>query len=594
MFRIRKITNPFLEGNRQAVEKIKSIMKQQFSAVSTEQIDDIPHQMTNPVRKKYHTSLIIADDIHGNIRGFAVLMHMSDLQFCYLDYLAVTPERPTSGVGGSLYERVREEAASLDTTGLFFECLPDDPTLCHDQTSLSQNKKRLAFYERYGAYPVINTKYETPVKEEDDCAPYLVYDDLGTARPLKASELRKIIQAILKRKYSAYCPADYINMVVRSVKDDPVKLRPPRYVRVRKEDEVKTIKNNNLKFRLFVNGKHQIHHVREVGYVESPVRVKTIVREISRLGITEEQKINVYPDKYIYEVHDRKFVNYFKTVCSGLPPEKSVYPYVFPIRNSTRPPKELSVRAGYYCIDTFTPLNINAYLAARWGVNCTLTASDSILGNHPLAYVLTRPPGHHAERFVFGGFCYFNNVAIAGNYLSKFGKAAILDIDYHHGNGQQQIFYERSDVLTISIHGHPSFAYPYFSGFREEKGEKSGYGYNYNFPLKEVINGDEYREILGKALIIIEKFKADFLIIALGLDTAKGDPTGTWLLSAKDFYENGEMIGRLRLPSLIIQEGGYRNRFLGINARNFFKGFYEGYTNRKTKIRNKEIPKIQT
>jgi hypothetical protein len=254
MFRIRKITNPCLEGNRQAVEKIKSIMKQQFSAVSAEQIDDIPRQMTNPVRKKYYTSLIIADDIHGNIRGFAVLMYMSDLQFCYLDYLAVTPGRPTSGVGGSLYERVREEAVSLDTTGLFFECLPDDPGLCRDQTSLSQNKKRLAFYERYGAYPVINTKYETPVKEEDDCAPYLVYDDLGTARPLKASELRKIIRAILKRKYSAYCPADYINMVVRSVKDDPVKLRPPRYARAPKEDEIKTIKNNNLKFRLFVNG----------------------------------------------------------------------------------------------------------------------------------------------------------------------------------------------------------------------------------------------------------------------------------------------------------------------------------------------------
>jgi acetoin utilization deacetylase AcuC-like enzyme len=250
---------------------------------------------------------------------------------------------------------------------------------------------------------------------------------------------------------------------------------------------------------------------------------------------------------------------------------------VFPVRNAARPPRELSVRAGYYCIDTFTPLNINAYKAARWGVNCSLSAADSILDGNRIAYVLTRPPGHHAERFVFGGFCYFNNTAIAASYLSKYGKVAILDMDYHHGNGQQQIFYDRSDVLTISIHGHPSFAYPYFSGFSEEKGEGEGSGYNFNYPLKEEINGEEYREILGHAIKIVRKFKPEFLIIALGLDTAKGDPTGTWLLSPADFLQNGKMAGSLRMPTLIIQEGGYRNKYLGINARSFLKGFYEGH-----------------
>jgi acetoin utilization deacetylase AcuC-like enzyme len=220
---------------------------------------------------------------------------------------------------------------------------------------------------------------------------------------------------------------------------------------------------------------------------------------------------------------------------------------------------------------------MNAYHAARWGVNCALTAADSILEGNRIAYVLTRPPGHHAERFVFGGFCYFNNAAIAANYLSEYGKVAILDIDYHHGNGQQQIFYERRDVLTISIHGHPSFAYPYFSGFRDEKGKNDGLGYNFNFPLKEEINGIEYRETLKKTLTIVEKFKPEFLIVALGLDTAKGDPTGTWTLSPKDFYLNGKMLGGLKMPVLFIQEGGYRNRYIGVNARNFFKGFYEEY-----------------
>ncbi|MBN2863272.1 MAG: histone deacetylase family protein, partial [Bacteroidales bacterium] len=222
--------------------------------------------------------------------------------------------------------------------------------------------------------------------------------------------------------------------------------------------------------------------------------------------------------------------------------------------------------------------NMNAYLAARWGVNCSLTAADSILEGHRIAYVLTRPPGHHAERSVFGGFCYFNNVAITANYLCSYGKVAILDIDYHHGNGQQQIFYNRDDVLTVSIHGHPSFAYPYFSGFAEEKGEGPGYGFNFNFPLKEEINGEEYRRTLSRALETIKKFKPVFLIVALGLDTAKGDPTGTWLLGAKDFSINGQMIAGLRMPTLFIQEGGYRNKYLGINARSFFKGFYEKVT----------------
>jgi acetoin utilization deacetylase AcuC-like enzyme len=220
---------------------------------------------------------------------------------------------------------------------------------------------------------------------------------------------------------------------------------------------------------------------------------------------------------------------------------------------------------------------MNAYLAARWGVNCALSAADSILSGNNTAYVLTRPPGHHAERFAFGGFCYFNNAAIAANYLSKYGNVAILDLDYHHGNGQQQIFYERRDVLTISIHGDPSFAYPYFSGFREEKGKNDGLGYNFNFPQKEVINGVEYREILEKALRIIRKFSPEFLIVALGLDTAKGDPTGTWVLSPADFLLNGKMLAGLKLPVIFVQEGGYRNRSLGINAKNFFKGYYEEY-----------------
>jgi acetoin utilization deacetylase AcuC-like enzyme len=576
MFRIRKITNPYLQGNRQAMERIKEIIQQQFPGILEKQIEDITQQMTDPVKIKYHTSVIIADDFRGNITGFAILMYMSDLKFCYLDLLAVTPGRPTSGVGGSIYERIREEAASLNTMGLFYECLPDDPALCRDNSFIGQNKKRLAFYERYGAYPVINTSYETSVKEGDDCPPYLVYDNLGTGRKLSAGELKKICKAILTRKYSQYCPPDYIRMVVNSITDDPVKLREPRYIKIR-EEEGRVKSSSNIKIKLFVNGRHHIHHVKEVGYVESPVRVKTIFQEISKLGIVSEGNVMEFPDSFILDVHDKSYFKYFKTVCAGLEEGKSVYPYVFPIRNVTKPPKVLSVRAGYYCIDTFTPLNMNAFLAARWGVNCTLTAADSILAGNYIVYSLSRPPGHHAEHRAFGGFCYFNNAAIAANYLSKYGKVAILDVDYHHGNGQQQIFWERSDVLTVSIHGHPSFAYPYFSGFRDEKGKDSGYGYNFNFPLKEELNGEEYRITLRKGVKIIRKFRPEFLVVALGLDTAKGDPTGTWMLRARDFYLNGKIIAELNLPTLLVQEGGYRNRDLGINARSFLKGFYEEF-----------------
>ncbi len=269
---------------------------------------------------------------------------------------------------------------------------------------------------------------------------------------------------------------------------------------------------------------------------------------------------------------DADFVNYLRRACREAPEKKSLYPYVFPIRNRTRPPRERSVLAGYYCIDTFTPLSRNAYPAARHGADCALTAARQTLGGRRIAYALVRPPGHHAERRSFGGFCYLNNNAIAAHYLSRQGKVAILDIDYHHGNGQQDIFYRRSDVLTVSIHGNPQFAYPYFTGFRDEIGQGEGEGYNLNLALAEHADAGRYRQALAQALRRIEEFSPDFLVVALGLDTAKNDPTGTWSLTAKDFETNGRLIGALGQPTLVIQEGGYRSRTLGTNTRSFFEG----------------------
>ena len=160
--------------------------------------------------------------------------------------------------------------------------------------------------------------------------------------------------------------------------------------------------------------------------------------------------------------------------------------------------------------------------------------------------------------------------------LSAQGKVAVIDLDYHHGNGTQDIFYQRDDVLTISIHGHPSFAYPYFSGFKDETGSGPGLGFNLNLPLPETIDGTRYIEILDKVLGKVKRFSPTFLVVALGLDTAKGDPTGTWSLMRKDFKNNGRMVGELRLPTLVMQEGGYRTRDLGLNLRSFMEGLWEG------------------
>lgn len=577
MFRIRKISDGFWTANLNAISQVQSIISGQFPTARKKDIESIPERLQDPIKYGYQTLLFVAENSSGRVLGFASLILFVKEKFAWLEYVSVAPGPNGGGVGGALYQKIRDEARSLRVSGLFFECCVDESSMISDKNLLAQNILRMRFYERFGVRPIIDNAYYKPLYKGDQDLYYLVFDSLTdeeTAPELKL--VRKVVRKILKAKYADLYSQYAIDKLAKSFKSDPVRLRENRYFR-NHEQLHKIRRKSKNRIALLMNPTSSMHNVKDRGYVEIPSRIPAIFKELMKTDLFVIKKHRQASERLITRVHDKNMYNFLKRAAKELKENQTVYPEVFPIRNSCRLPEKLHHQMGYYCIDGYTPVSRNSFMAAREAVDCTVTAASMLLEDFEITYALVRPPGHHAERRVFGGYCYLNSAAVAAEYLSDFGKVAVLDIDYHHGNGIQDIFYQRADVLTISIHADPSVAYPHFSGFKEERGEKKGQGFNLNLPLPEKIDNQKYFKTLTQAITAIKKFNPDFFIIVLGLDTAKSDPTGSWPLKPEGFKTIGEKIGSLRLPTLIVQSGGYRTRTLGINVRNFFEGFWNSH-----------------
>jgi acetoin utilization deacetylase AcuC-like enzyme len=288
-------------------------------------------------------------------------------------------------------------------------------------------------------------------------------------------------------------------------------------------------------------------------YRETAARAETIIntlREHRRGRIIAPDK---FPIRHIYDVHRPQYVEFVKNSSKNLGSDV-LYP-------------------SYFISDTYAPITAGTYTAALSAVNSALTGAKLVLNGERQVYSLCRPPGHHAAHRSMGGYCYFNNAAIAAHYLSAHGRVAILDIDLHHGNGTQEVFYDRDDVLYVSLHADPDNFYPYISGFADEKGRGPGLGYNINYPLRPHTTDAEYLKALQPPLADVRRFKPDFLIVSAGFDTFKDDPIGSFDLTEQVYGKIAKQIAGLDLPSLIIQEGGYCVERLGELADNFLGDF---------------------
>jgi acetoin utilization deacetylase AcuC-like enzyme len=291
-------------------------------------------------------------------------------------------------------------------------------------------------------------------------------------------------------------------------------------------------------------------------------------------------------DPLLVEVVDRAWTD--ALAAGAVDGSRPLIPDTFKLAGYAGPMEPLGLphgahlRLGALCFDTATPMVAGTAAAARAAVDVALSAARAVVDGSPLAYGLCRPPGHHAARAMLGGYCFFNNAAITAEWLRReggFARVAILDVDYHHGNGTQQLFWERGEVLYVSLHADPARAYPYYSGYATERGAGEGAGATRNFPLPAGTGLEGYAIALDEALRLVEAFGPDApLVLSLGFDTFERDPIGDLALRTPDYAEVGRMIAALGLPLVVLQEGGYAIDAIGANAVAFLGGLRERRT----------------
>lgn len=314
-----------------------------------------------------------------------------------------------------------------------------------------------------------------------------------------------------------------------------------------------------------------------IDHPETTARAESILaalRDAPGFELLEPTKI---PPAVLRRTHGFDLITLYNS-ARELPEGQTFYPTVFPKRSQTRGDPANVHHAGAWCFDAGTPLDANTADAATWSAACAHHAATALLEDkHRLTYSLSRPPGHHATRDLFGGYCYFNNAAIAARRLRKRGRVAVLDIDFHHGNGTQSIFWTDPSVLVVSVHGDPREFFPYFAGHPAETGSGRGRGFNQNLPLPGGCDAQEYLRVLDAHVIpSLRSYAPDFLVLSAGLDTYAKDPIGRFALETDDFRRVGERIGRLGLPTVAVQEGGYYTPDLGRNARALLEGLRDG------------------
>ena len=311
--------------------------------------------------------------------------------------------------------------------------------------------------------------------------------------------------------------------------------------------------------------------------LEAPARADALLKQLLAQG-HEQVAPQDWGQEWIAAVHDAGYLEFLRTAHERwrqLPNATPlIHPHAFAHYSSRRRPSSIQGQVGYYLAGGSSPVAEGTWTAAVGSAHAALEASKLVLEGEREAYALCRPPGHHAYADFGGGFCYLNNVAIAANYMaSKLGRVAILDIDTHHGNGTQSIFYQRGDVHFVSVHGDPNVLFPFYAGYADERGEGEGEGRNLNLPLPLKSEDPAWLGAIDQGMASIQAYAPKALLVSLGFDPFKGDPSSDLAVSTEGFRGAGERIGTYRGPVVLIQEGGYLVEKLGENLEAFLEGF---------------------